>query len=113
MACVLKTDYTVAAGEIFLTIIIGDAQIGASYLSINGEKIAAGQIKNQKIGDGAELKTKTLLVKTIVSDVNNKTNRTSVTYQLKGGVKDCTYGLEATVANEGDSINYEAEFKFI
>lgn len=113
MGCFLKTDYAVAQRNVDLTIIIGDAQLGTSIVFLNGIKIAEGEITNLLIGSGTQLKGSTLKVKTIVSDVNDKTNHTSVTYRLKGGLKDIEYKLEATVAAEGDSIVYKAEFNFI
>ncbi len=113
MACFLRTDYPVVDQEITLTIVIGDAQLGSSLVSLDGAKIATGDIDNLGIGKGTSVKGKTLLIKSVVSDVNDKTNHMSVTYKLKGGVKDDSYGLEATVAEEGDSINFRAEIKFV
>ena len=52
-------------------------------------------------------------MKTVVTDVNDKTNRTSVTYELKGGVQPAEFSLEGTVAEEGDSIIYRASFDFV
>lgn len=113
MGCFLKTDYAVGLGSLYLTIFIGDAQLGTSVVSLNGNKIAEGVINNLLIGGSTQLKGKSLNVKTIVSDVSDKTNHTSVTYLMSGGLRDTEYKLEATVAVEGDSIVYKAEFNFI
>jgi hypothetical protein len=52
-------------------------------------------------------------VKTVVTDVNDKTNRTSVTYGLEGGPRPAEFSLEGTVAEEGDSIIYRVTFDFV
>jgi hypothetical protein len=113
MACNLKTSYMVADGEVKLTVVIGDGQLGASIVFLNTTPIEKGEIKDQVIGLGKSLHGSKLLVKTVVSDVNDQTNHTCITYILTGGVKDNSFSLEATVANEGDSIIYKAEFDLI
>jgi hypothetical protein len=114
MAFSLETDYYVDKKDIVITITIGDAQLGASILKLNGKEITRGDdIKDFVIGKGEKIKNKSLLIKSIVTDVNDKTNHTSITYKFKGGKLDCEYYLDGTVASEGDSIIYRATFNFV
>ena len=110
----LNTEYHVTDKPVTLTVVIGDGQLGSSYVQLDGTKITSGEkISNFTIGAGVQIKGKVLRIKSIVSDVNDMTNHTSISYQLKGGVKDATYALESTVANEGDSVLYRAEIAFV
>ena len=110
----LQTDYHVANGQVTLTIIIGDAQLGSSLVSLNGKELQRGDdIVDCPIGNGPDIKGKALKIDTVINDVNDATNHTSVTYQLKGGIQDSTYNLEGTVASEGDSLIYRATFNLI
>jgi len=114
MALSLETDYHVGSKDVTISIVIGDAQLGASVLKIDSKEIKRGdKIQNFNVGNGPKLKGKTLSIKTVVTDVNDKTNHTSVTYKLKGGAKDNDFYLDATVDNEGDSVIYRAKFNFV
>lgn len=109
----LQTQYTVGDGEVKLTVVIGDAQLGSSVANVGGKEIGRGALTNLAVGKGAKLRGKSLRVKTVVTDVSDKTNRTSVTYELKGGAQPAEFSLEGTVAEEGDSIIYRASIDFI
>jgi hypothetical protein len=110
----IQTDYHVADKEVKISVVIGEAQIGSSLVMLDEKEKAKGEkIVDCSLGNGPDLKGKTLLVKTTVNDVSDKTNLTSVTYQLKGGKEDANYLLDATVANEGDSMLYRATFKMV
>lgn len=110
MATELETDYFVGDGDIKIDVTIGQAQLGASLLRLGQKQLALGDVVNQLVGKGPGLKGKVLFVKTIVSDVNDKTNATSVRYRLRGGKSNQTFDLSATVENEGDSIIYRTWF---
>lgn len=111
MGVKLETMYEVVADKVYLTIIIGEKQIGSSLVKLNNEILQMGDIKNLEIGLGSDIAGKTLITKTVVTDVNDQTNRTSVSYFLKGGKTDKDFSLDATVAEEGASIIYRAKFK--
>lgn len=111
MAVALQTDYQVGTGDVSLTITIGDGQIGSSLVRLGDKELASGEVKKQKIGAGSSLKGKTLFVKTVVADVNDQTNRTSVRYELKGGKVDRAFDLDASVEEEGGSVIYRATFE--
>lgn len=112
MAIRLETTYEVAGKEVSLTVTIGNAQMGASLVRLGTKEIGSGQIKDLAVGKGPGIRGKTLAVKTVVSDVNDKTNLTNVRYSLVGGKVPKDYDLEATVDEEGDSIIYRASFEF-
>lgn len=112
MAIRLETTYEVAAGVVSLTVTIGNAQMGASLVRLGAKEIGFGEVKDLVVGKGPAIRGKTLTVKTVVSDVNDKTNLTNVRYSLVGGKVPKDYDLEASVDGEGDSIIYRAYFKF-
>ena len=51
-------------------------------------------------------------MKTLVSDVNDLTNWTSVTYQLTGGPPQSPITARYRVANNGDGVLYRTRFRF-
>lgn len=114
MAVELEASYAVRPkGVVKLTVVIGDAQLGTSLVRLgNARAMVVGQVKNQGIGAAAKLIGRKLFVKSVVTDVNDKTNHTSITYKLSGGVAPASFGLSATVEEEGDSIVYRATFIF-
>jgi len=109
MAVSLETTYHVDSGDILLTIAIGDGQLGSSRVSLDGKRVAKGDaIKNLLLGKGSKLVGKTITIKSVVTDVNDQTNHTSILYSLRGGAAPADYELKATVMEEGDSIIYRA-----
>jgi hypothetical protein len=107
----IDTTYEVSQGDVTLTIKIGDAQLGASIVKLEEKELGIGKIENLQIGKGPDIAGKTLSIKSIVSDVNDKTNHTSICYVLKGGKVDKEYDLGGTVDEEGASIIYRAKFQ--
>jgi hypothetical protein len=109
----LVADYEVAAGEVTLSVIVGDAQIGSSIVKVGSREIARGVIVDAPIGAGAAISGQPLFVKSVVTDVNDSTNHTSVTYVLRGGRKDQQFQSAGTVDENGDSIIYRAKFNLV
>lgn len=95
--------------DISLSIIIGDAQIGGSYVQLGDTKKGEGQISALSLGTGAEVTGKTLEMKSVVTDVNDSTNHTSITYRIAAQELTQT----ATVDQQGDSVIYRATIRFI
>lgn len=61
--------------DVYLTIEIGNGQIGGSKITLDGEIIAKGNISRPTyIGNSSELKGKTLVVETNILDTNPYTN---------------------------------------
>ena len=110
MANELRKTYAVSQGPLKLTIIIGDAQLGSSRVVLGDKELARGEIKDLPIGDGSVIAGKTLFIKSVVTDVNDKTNHTSITYVLRGGKEDKEYVLSEDVGKEGGSMIYRATF---
>ena len=111
MAVALNTVYELTTGEVTVSVVIGEGQIGSSLVRVGPKEIAIGAVTKQKIGKGSALAGKALLIKTVVTDVNDQTNRLSVRYELQGGKADKVFDLESTVAEEGDSVVFRATFK--
>jgi len=106
----LKTDYQVAKAHVRLTITIGDAQIGSSIVSLDGKELGRGEIDGLDVGAGPKVKGKLLFIKSVVSDVNDSTNHTSITYELSGGALDQAFRSASIVDIAGDSVIYRASF---
>lgn len=109
----LRADYEVGTKPVSLTILIGDAQIGSSIVKLNSVEKGRGDIDALPLGSGPSIKGKPLTTKSVVTDVNDMTNKTIVTYQLSGGKRDQEFTSSATVDEEGDSIIYRALFNLI
>jgi len=110
MSVTLVTAYEVAKANVYLTIVIGNAQLGSSAVKLNNKVLGTGDIEELLVGKGPSIEGKPLSVKSVVTDVNDKTNQTSIRYKLKGGKFDKNYDLEATVSQEGESVIYRATF---
>ena len=109
----LRADYEVGDDDVELTITIGDGQIGTSVVKLGTKELGRGAISDLPIGAGPSIKTKSLTTKSIVTDVNDRTNKTSVTYVLTGGVRDQTFQSLGTVDQNGDVIICRAAFKLV
>jgi hypothetical protein len=107
----LETSYAVGAGDVSLTVIVGNAQFGTHLVKLDGQQLAIGDVNDLSIGKG--LKGKTLTVKSIVTDINDMTNLTNIRYVLTGGSDDAQHDLEVTVDREGDSAVYRATFNLV
>jgi len=92
-----------AAGDVLLTVTIGNAQIGGSIVinKSSGLQIAKGEISNLVIGSDATLKGKALIITTRILDVNPNTNGIVVTYFF-GNATPVTLSYNDTVDNDGD-----------
>lgn len=113
MSVKFERDYLVGDDKVFLSIGIGDKQIGTSVVSLSGELLRMGEIEDLLLGKGADLDGKQLNIKTVVTDVNDKSNKTSVTFTHKGGKEDETFTLQSEVKEEGDSLIYRTTINLI
>lgn len=105
--------YQVSDGEVRLSIIIGDAQIGSSVVSLDSDEIGRGDISNLVVGSGPDIKNKALFTKSVVTDVNDASDWISITYHLEGGAQNQDYSSSDKVEAAGDSIIYRAKFNFV
>jgi hypothetical protein len=107
----LQSDYKVVdTRNVSLSIRIGDAQIGSSIVFLDDKEIGRGDVADLSLGKGSKIKNKSVKVKSVVTDVNDMTNKTSITYIFKGGVLDQSFSSNATVDENGDSIIYRGIF---
>lgn len=98
---------------VFITVNIGNAQIGGSVLKFkhSTDVFAKGKINNFKIGKGEDLVGKTLKITTNVLDSNSSTNKISITHDFKNGFTS-TFPFYGTVDNEGDVFSLTTEYNF-
>lgn len=93
---------------IYLTIKIGDAQVGGTAVSLDGNNIAEGVINNLMIGKtGDDLSNGILNCLTKVKQSNPATMRNSVTYTLTGGVAPKEYPFEGKFSQPGNTAIYQ------
>lgn len=99
--------------DVAITVVIGEGQIGGGVIKLGGEKKANAPINDFVLGNATSLKGKTVLVKSIVSDENPSTNKTSVTYTFVQNKKEQEFVSKAEVDDEKDIIGYWGKFTFM
>jgi hypothetical protein len=110
----LRDSYVLASGEVTLTVHIGEGQKGFVEVQVDGVTIGRGpDIPKLSIGIGPALAGRRLRVTSTVADTSDKTNRTSVTYILKGGQQEQTYKSEQDVDAPGGTVDYDAIFRLL
>ena len=109
----LVTSYQTGAGELSLSIVVGNAQIGASVVRLNKKVLAQGEISDLELGGARGLAGKALNIKSVVTDVNDATNKTSITYVLTRGAQVQEFTSKAEANGNGESLVYRALFKFL
>jgi hypothetical protein len=111
----LDKTYKVGTRAVFLSLIIGEGQFGSSDVFIDDERIlrTSGSFGGLRLGGGADLTGKTLLVRTIVNDTVTQTNRMTLTYKLAGGTPPGEFEAKGRVKNEGESLLFEATFALL
>src|ERR1043165_3702365 len=85
--------------KVVLTVLVGDGQHADPVVMLDGTLLKIGNITDLPIGTGSAIKGKTLYIKSVVNDVNPKTNHTSLVYVLTGG-PDAVHDI-----NEGNITN--------
>ena len=112
----IRQDYEISgSNETILSVIIGEEQAGWMAVFLDENFVTEGQtkIENFSLGTGIDLKSQVLKINTTVVDKNPNTNRTAVTYFLKGGKSPVSITSEVVVANDNDPALYDAKFKFV
>lgn len=98
---------------VYLSIIVGEGQVGGTALSWQNQIIQEENVDNYMIdAPGMNLKGKILRCATKVLDINPNTNKTSVTYQFKGGKKEEEFTFKADIQMDGMSALYAITFVF-
>lgn len=99
-------------GEVTVAVTVGQGQKGNTEMFLEGKRLG-GRKTPCTLGSGKDLTGKKLRIVSVVTDTSNKTNLTSVTYELKGGKDERTHTLSYTVKHELETVDYVANFKFI
>jgi len=102
-----------ATSQVTVTVDIGSFQAGGTSYSWRGQRVL-GQpnfTDHPVNGPGQPISGTTMHCLTKVTDMRDDTNQTSVTYTLKGGVRERSYpyGIEAP---EDGMVNYQVTFVF-
>ena len=108
-----SSTYRVGTGDIRLEVTIGEGQFGSTRATVGAKQLDDVHDMNQLIGKGSELAGQVLTVRSVVTDTNLQTNRTSVTYRLTGGPAPLEQTLSLTVEEESDSVDYKAVFQLV
>jgi hypothetical protein len=104
---------TITQDVVFLTITIGNFQIGGSTVQIEGSAtpVAKGNISHLLLGKKADLQGKKISVITTVLDSNPSTNNVVITTGFSG-ISTSPIINTGTVDNQGDLYVQNAEFAF-
>ena len=93
--------------QVFLTVEVGDGQVGGTALQLNGISLPFNPLGETTIGaPGQDLRRSILQVVTTVKDINPMTNQTSVTHRLRGGVTDETFPYSVSVPSDHGVAQY-------
>jgi hypothetical protein len=95
--------------EYRVTIRIGDGQLGSSsFRNIDGSYVI-GEVDNESLGKGLALLNQSVLISTMVTDVNPDTNRTSITILINNEVKGV---FPAEAERDNNTVFYDTTLKF-
>lgn len=111
----LEEDYEVTEGPVDLSVTVGNAQFGLIDARFRGDASPLARQPNVltlDLGPGGGLVGRTLVVRTVVSDVNPTTNRMIVTHVLSGGPENQVFAMRGEVAESNDFLLFRAEFTF-
>lgn len=97
-----------------LEIVIGEAQVGGSALTLNGVPIQVDNVTHRTVigKPGQNLIGSVLQCSTTVQDINPATNKTSVSHLFTGGVNDQTFPFAVEVAADSGLARYLITFLF-
>ena len=108
--------YPVQPDEIVsLSVRIGDGQVGGSLARVDDQDppiCPPGNITDVQVGTGAALIGHTLVVRTLVADINPQTNSTTVTLDLNGSASGGDLHADASVDTDGDAVFYTSTVTF-
>lgn len=107
-----RSMYKVGDGQVRLTVTIGEGQFGSSTVVVGDTVFDHERRFDRDIGVGPALIGKKLIIVSVVTDTHPQTNRTSMTYQLRGGPTKSEHTSEFTVEEDNDSVMYVAEIDF-
>ena len=104
--------YPVGHGPVYLRVAVGEGQLGTTGALLDDRVLSA--ISGQyALGRGAALAGRTLFVASTVSQTNPRSTLTRVTYTLSGGPQPLTFELEETVAQPGQTVDFEVRISLV
>jgi hypothetical protein len=98
-------------GTIRLTILVGNGQIGSSFVFFKGKLLAKGSIEGLELGASASLSGQKLHIETIVTDINPSTDNTVVTYIFRSQTQETAIEEKIKAATNG-KVLYDSDFSF-
>lgn len=110
----LREAYELADGDVRLSVVVGEGQRGFIEVLLDGAPLEHGhEITTLRVGAGSELAGRKLRVTATVTDTNTSTNRTSVTYTIRGGERTRSWTVQHEVDTEGETVDYDALFRLL
>lgn len=110
----LEFDIIVEDGSVHVSVSIGDGQIGGSSMKLDGEAVGpVGEISNFRVGEASDLVGRKLAIRTLVADMSDRHNWTSVTYQLKTPTRLPPIKAKKEVENDQEAVRYNTTFIFV
>lgn len=109
----INSSVTNQNSDVYLTITIGNAQIGGNVIRWKGSSniLAKGEISNLNLGKGSTIVGKTLEIFTNILDVNPMTNGVVATYYFHNATAP-SVTFDDTVNNHGDVFSLELDVTF-
>ena len=80
-----EQDYTLADGQVRLSVVVGERQFGSSMLFVDDAPVANDIVEELVLGDGDSLEGSTAVIYTLVTDIRDNTDEMSVTWIIAGG----------------------------
>jgi hypothetical protein len=109
-----RTDYKIQSGKpVKLKVEYGYAQVGGSAVKLGGVVIPEDPPHSDCYNCSNPTPGQVLLIKSVVADVNDATNKCSVIYSLTGGVVDQKFISEGETEQDGDPILFYAWITFV
>ena len=108
----LNEEYNVGGGEVRISVIIGEGQDGRSRVYLDGNRIHDSS-NLWRAFVGSDVEGYELMVRTVITDVNSRTNRVATTYVLEGGADEERWELLDEVDEEGEDVYFRAKFALV
>lgn len=112
MPVLAKTLRIKAGRKVELKIEIGHAQIATSIVTVGNKERIEKRRDSFSLDLGAGLPDKTVTCSTMVQDVRQETNHTSVTYTVSNAGTEFCETLDGEARSEGDIVSYVVRFRF-
>jgi hypothetical protein len=108
-----RTDYKLKKGKpVDLKVEYGFAQIGGSAAKLGKTPLTQDPPNSGCYAVKGAAEGKVLLIKSVVTDVNDMTNKCSAIYSLSGGAVDQKFISEGETEQDGDPILFYAWITF-